>query len=299
MQESCVYILVIGHFKKTATTRNNMIFEQYQIPSSLSKNIESILYFKDFIPDHSIERIVPTGHVFVIFELDNILRNTFDNKTLKPLKTFSKVWVSGTHRNFLSISAHQHSEMLVIQFKATGAFPFLHRPVQELNDKVVDANEVFGQEILKLRNEIIAAENPQAKFNLVSCWLEKRFDSKKEAPEHLMTFTERLQKEPVSNLTKIIGSYPATQKQLIEHFKKYVGLTPKYYHRILRFNEILKKIKQKEKVSWTDVVYSCDYSDQSHFIKEFFLFSGFNPQEFIKMDFAKDRTNFFPMDRKG
>ncbi len=276
-----------------------MIFEQYQSPANLEKHIESILYFKTFTPDHSIERIVPTGHVFVIFELDNIPRNTFDNETLKPLKTFSKVWVSGTHRNFISISAHQNSEMLVIQFKPTGAFPFLHCPVQELNDKVVSAKEIFGKEILDLREKIFVAENPQVKFNLVSSWLENRFDSKKEAPEYLLTFAERLQKEPVSNLNKIIDSYPATQKQLIEHFKKYIGLTPKYYHRILRFNEILKKINKKEKVSWTDVAYSCDYSDQSHFIKEFFLFSGFNPQEFIKMEFTKDQTNFFPLDRKS
>ncbi|MFN0188745.1 MAG: helix-turn-helix domain-containing protein [Bacteroidia bacterium] len=276
-----------------------MIFIPYQLPSTLNKNIESIFYIKDLVPDHSIERIVPTGHIFVIFELDDILRSTFDNETLKPLNTYSKVWVSGTHRNFISISAHQYSEMLVIQFKPTGAFPFLHCPVQELNDKVVEAKEIFGNEILELRDEILAATNPQEKFNLISTWLEKRFDSKKEAPEPLMNFTEQLQKDPVSNLKKISESYPATQKQLIEHFKKYVGLTPNYYHRILRFNEILKKINLKEKVSWTEIAYSCDYSDQSHFIKEFFLFSGFNPQEFIKMDFRKEQTNFFPMDRKG
>ena len=114
-----------------------------------------------------------------------------------------------------------------------------------------------------------------------------------------MTFIERLQKDPVTNLKKIIGSYPATQKQLIEHFKKYVGLTPKYYHRILRFNEILKKINEMEKISWTEVAFSCDYSDQSHFIKEFFLFSGFNPQEYLKREFTKEMTNFFPLDKKG
>ena len=276
-----------------------MIFEQYQLPSTLNRNIESILYFKDLIPDHTIERIVPTGNVFVVFELDNIPRNTFDNKTLKPLKTFSKVWVSGTHRNFISISAHPHSEMLAIQFKPAGAFPFLHCPLQELNDNVVSAKEVFGKEVLELRENVFVAENPQAKFNLVSNWLENRFDKKKEAPEYLLAFIERLQKEAVSNLNKIIDRYPATQKQLIDHFKKYVGLTPKYYHRILRFNEILKMINQKENISWTNIAYSCDYSDQSHFIKEFFLFSGFNPQEFIKMEFSKERTNFFPIDKKG
>lgn len=276
-----------------------MIFEQYHLPSNLEKHLESILYFKGLSPNHSIERIVPTGHIFVVFELDNIPRNTYDNETLAKIDTFTKVWVSGTHRNFLSISAHQNSEMLVIQFKPTGAFPFLHCPIQKLNDKVVSANEIFGKEILKLRDDILLTESPQSKFELVTNWLLERFDSKKEAPDYLLTFTERLQKEPLSNLKNIVDSYPASQKQLIEHFKKYVGLTPKYYHRILRFNEILKMINQKEKLSWTDIAYSCDYSDQSHFIKEFFLFSGFNPQEFLKMEFTKERTNFFPMDRKG
>ncbi|MBK7787323.1 MAG: AraC family transcriptional regulator [Saprospiraceae bacterium] len=276
-----------------------MIFEQFQLTSILKKHVESVLYFKGLNPNHSVERIVPTGHVFVVFELDNIPRNTYDNETLQPLETYTKVWVSGTHRNFISISAHQQSEMLAIQFKSSGAFPFLHCPLQDLNDKVVPAQEIFGSEVLELREKIFMAENPQAKFNLVSNWLESRFDSKKEAPEYLLTFIELLQKEPVSNLNRIMDSYPTTQKQLIQHFKKYVGLTPKYYHRILRFNEILKIINKNERLSWTEIAYSCDYSDQSHFIKEFTLFSGFNPLKFIKMDFPKERTNFFPLDPKG
>jgi len=276
-----------------------MIFEQYNLPAILEKHIDSILYFKDFTPNHSIERIVPTGHMFIIFELDNIPRNTFDNETLKPIETFTKVWISGAHKNYLSISAHQNSEMLVIKFKPTGAFPFLHCSLSELCDKVIHAKEIFGEQIIELRDKILSAKNPNGKFDIVSEWLMKRMDSKRESPESIITFIEQLQKEPISNIKDIVDSYPFTQKQLIEHFKKYVGITPNYFNRILRFNEILKKINEKEVVSWTEIAYSCDYSDQSHFIKEFILFSGFNPQKFIKMDFPKERTNFFPLDSKG
>ena len=44
-----------------------MIFEQYHLPFNLEKHLESILYFKGLSPSHSIERIVPTGHIFVVF----------------------------------------------------------------------------------------------------------------------------------------------------------------------------------------------------------------------------------------
>ena len=106
-----------------------MIFETHTLSPPIDRFIESVFHYKDFMPDHSIERVVPTGHIFIIFELDGMQRNTFDNETLKPNGTFTKVWISGMHRNYISISANQKSEMLVIQFKPFGAYPFFHFPL--------------------------------------------------------------------------------------------------------------------------------------------------------------------------
>ena len=276
-----------------------MIFEHHALPATLGERIEAIIYFKDFIPEHTIERVVPTGHIFLIFEFDNITRMTFDNASLKPLKHYSKVWISGMHRNFISISVHELSEMLVIQFKPAGSYPFLHVPVQDLNEKIVAAEKILGQEILDLRNELLKAKNSKTKFGKIEKWLMNRLDPKKIPSKALVDLINRLQRDPVSNLKTIIKTYPYTQKQLIQHFKKYVGLTPKYYHRIVRFNEILHNIHTQEVVSGADLAYSCGYSDQSHFIKEFCLFSGFNPREFVKKAFPKDEKNFFPLNKKG
>ncbi len=272
-----------------------MIFEQDILQPSLDRNIESIIYFKDFTPEHSIERLVPTGHVFIVFELDNIARNVYDNKTLNPIKQFTKVWLSGIHRNFISISSHEKSEMFIIQFKPTGAFPFLHTSMHLFREKIISATDVFGIEILKLRDAIIQSKSPQEKFSTAKEWLLNRFEIQKEASSNLLAFTSKLQKESLIHLKEIMASYPYTQKQLIEHFKKYVGLTPKQFHRIIKFNEVFQKINKKEKIYWADIAYDCGYSDQSHFIKEFFLFSGFKPQEFLKKDFSKDSSNFFPL----
>ncbi len=276
-----------------------MIYEQYQLPPGLKKYIEAVFYIKSFAPDHSMERVVPTGHVFIIFELDDIPRNTYDNETLEPIGFFRKAWISGMHKNFISISAHQDSEMLVVQFKSAGAYPFFHIPLQNISEKVVSAEEFLGSEVIHLRKNIIEARDHYAKMTLVVDWLVNRFDEQQAPSEDLLCFIDMLQQEPVSKFNEIIKSYPYTQKQLIHHFKKYVGITPKIYQRILRFNEILKIIQNKEKISWADAAYSCDYADQSHFIKEFFLFSGFNPQDFIKGESNRGKSNFFPVDGKG
>ncbi len=102
-----------------------MIFETHEPKPPFDGLVESIFHFSNFEPDHSIERVVPTGHVFVIFELDDMERQTFDNETLKPNASYRKAWVTGVHQNYISISAHQQSEMFVIQFTSLGAYPFL------------------------------------------------------------------------------------------------------------------------------------------------------------------------------
>jgi len=275
-----------------------MLFETHQLPEPLDAFVESVFHFKGLIPDHSIERVVPTGHVFLIFELDGMTRNTFDNETLEANGTFTKVWISGVHRNYISISAHHDSEMFVIQFKPFGAYPFLGESLENLNEKVLPAEEVLGNEVLVLREFLFEKTTSVDKFLVAENWLKKRFKEEATPPADLVSFYEQMQIDPTACYLETAEEYPNTQKHLIDQFKKYVGLTPKYSQRILRFNEILQKVKQEEKVSWAKIAYECGFTDQSYFIKEFKHFSGFNPQEFIKQDFDQDE-NFFPLDREG
>lgn len=276
-----------------------MKFETHTLQKPLKEHIESIFHYKGFQPDHSIERVVPTGHIFILFELDGILRNTFDNKALEPNGTFTKAWVSGMHKEFLSISAHQDSEMLVIQFKPAGALPFFRLPIHQLNNKVIAAQEIFDEEILQLRKQILKQPTAREKFDLVESWLLKIMDLSKKPPQEIVTILDKFHKNSFQEHQKIVQSYSKTQKQLISQFKKYVGLTPKVIHRIFRFNEVLRNIHSNKKLDWSQIAYQFEYADQSHFIREFNEFSGFNPTQFINADFHKDEPNFFPLDRNG
>lgn len=276
-----------------------MHFQPHALPPALSPYLESIFHYKGFQPDHSIERVVPTGHVFIIFELDGMLRHTYDNESLQPIAGFSKVWVSGMHRSYLSISAHPDSEMFVLQFKPGGAHPFFHLPLDSLSEKVTPGDQLFNGELLTLHEQLLQPGPSTQKFQAAENWLAQRFDPKQSTPQELQAIIEQLQKASASEYASIVEAYPFSGKHLIEQFKKYVGLTPKYFQRILRFNEILQQVQQKEKLAWSQIAYQCGYADQSHFIKEFRHFSGFNPEEFIRLDFDKDEPNFFPLDRQG
>ena len=80
------------------------------------------------------------------------------------------------------------------------------------------------------------------------------------------------------------------ERQLERLFKKYIGLTPKYYARIIRFNYIFQLIKSKEN-SWAEIVYQSGYYDQSHFIHNFKAFTGEDPSSYFFEQ--KNMANFF------
>jgi len=276
-----------------------VLFETHQSSHVAGDLIESIFHFKGFQPDHSIERVVPTGHVFVIFELDGMERNTFDNATLEPNAGFRQAWVSGVHRNYISISAHPDSEMFVIQFKAYGAYPFLQRPMAELAERVVPGSEFPDARLGEMREELIAGPGSADKFQIAENWLNRQFNENLVPPRSIVAVVKQLQQQPAAKLNDIIDSFDGSQKHLISQFKRYIGLTPKQYQRVLRFNDVFQQMQNDQFVSWSDIAHRCGYSDQSHFIREFKHFSGFNPESFLKNDFPDDAANFFPLDRDG
>ena len=60
-------------------------------------------------------------------------------------------------------------------------------------------------------------------------------------------------------------------------FTEQVGVSPKLYCRLLRFNNAVNaKLKQPQSI-WTSIAYECGYYDQMHMIKDFKEFSNVNP----------------------
>ena len=66
-------------------------------------------------------------------------------------------------------------------------------------------------------------------------------------------------------------------KRFIERFKAQVGVSPKRYCRIRRFQQAVARAHRGRPVDWAQVALDCGYYDQSHFIHEFRAFSGLTP----------------------
>lgn len=83
----------------------------------------------------------------------------------------------------------------------------------------------------------------------------------------------------IKSLQKLSG---LSERQFERRFADTIGITPKLYARIMRFQQAVKQLKLRRYSSLTAVAYDNSYADQAHFIRDFKAFSGFSPKEYVK-----------------
>jgi AraC-like DNA-binding protein len=84
------------------------------------------------------------------------------------------------------------------------------------------------------------------------------------------------------NVKSIANKCNSSYRTLNRNFYRTFGLSPKTYLKILRFNKACKYLQRSGKINWMDLVYSCGYYDQSHFIHEFHELIKMCPTEYYK-----------------
>lgn len=247
--------------------------------------VDSFTFYEGLIQEHSIERLLPDGSSNLIIELDNIPKYTFDNNSLEVKEKYLGAWISGMQKEFISIGAEVGSSMLIIRFQPTGPYSVFGIPMYELNDKVLDADIILGSEIQTLRDQLLEAPTGTQKFNIVEQWLASFLKEQPPSMKMIRYATEEISRNPTLERIKTLSdSFGYSQKQFIQLFKTQVGLTPKYFQRVIRFNKVLEELEAKKQVNWTRLSQDCGFYDQAHFIREFRQFSGFNPQEFLRTE---------------
>ena len=260
-----------------------MIFEIHIPAFPLNQFIESFIYYKDYNPDHTVDRFLPDGNVNVVFDLTDYPKFIYDNNTLKEIQACKNVWFSGIRNNYITIPSGRDSEMFIINFHKGRAYPFVEMPLNQLTDYVVDGNLVMTNEILNMRETLLSLVFIQQKFLFAENHLLKMFGHKLVVNPFVDYAVNQILHMPnqmsIDRISKKVGY---SQKHLIKIFKEHVGLTPKSFLKIIRFQKAIQEIEQNKTANWASIAFDSGYYDQAHFINDFKSFSGFTPTQYLK-----------------
>ncbi|KXJ98270.1 MAG: AraC family transcriptional regulator [Acidobacteria bacterium OLB17] len=247
----------------------------------LDRFVSVIIYFRDVLHDHNFDRFLPNGDTEIVIDLNDAPQFIYDNHSLKEIQACNRVWASGFRTEPITIPAGNSAEMMVVTFKKGLAASFFPFPMQEIADSVVDADLVWGMDFGWLRERLLAQPEIPKRFSLVETFLLSKFRSRLFIDPCVSFAVNEMTERPyaisIGRMNEKIGY---SQKHFTDLFRKAVGVTPKAYLKIMRFQKAITAIDTAGDIDWRDIALSCGFYDQSHFINDFKHFSGFKPEAY-------------------
>jgi AraC-like DNA-binding protein len=259
-----------------------VLFRRY-IPGPLLRDfVQEFWIYENYGGEHQRERILPSATFELVINVRDDEIRIYDPVSTSEYRRFAGALISGPYAgSFVSDMAEEVS-FVGVHFRPGGAFPFLGLPAQELADNHVDLECLWGQLASELRERVCAAGSAADRFQLLeNCLLARMCDQPAahravDAAIRLLGTSEQIR---VRDVAERVG---LSQRRLIKLFAAQVGLTPKLFSRVRRFQRALALVHETGSAEWVQIALGSGYFDQAHMINDFVEFCGFTPAEYSR-----------------
>ncbi len=255
-----------------------MIFRTHIPRFPLDRFISVFIYYEGVHHAHNVDRFLPNGDTEILVDFYDAPQYIYDNQTLKEIQACRNVWASGFRTGPITIPSGNNAAMMVIAFKKGMAAPFFPFPMSEIVDSVVDADLVWGGEFGDLREKLLNENDVDERFRMVENFLIGKIHAGPDLNPCVAFAVSEMAKRPdhlsIAHMNTQIGY---SQKHFTDLFRRQVGVTPKSYLKVMRFQKAVRTIDAEGSCDWVSISQECGFYDQAHFINDFKHFSGFTP----------------------
>ena len=264
------------------TLKIDTIFEFYKPKPPLSKFVDVCWLYEGRQTEGKSEHILPTGTLELAINLRQNELRFYDAERPENSSRFSGAVVSGAHGRGFTPDGPDEIFIIGVHFKPGGAFPFLGVPACELADTHVDLETLWGSSADLLRERLSEAGTSAERFQLLEQTLLRRMSHGVEKHYAVAAALEMFgTNEPGPAVREIAKYLGLSERRFIEVFKMEVGITPKLFSRIRRFQQTRSVIQRNPSPNWAGLAVDLGYFDQSHLIREFLEFSGLSPTAYL------------------
>lgn len=185
--------------------------------------------------------------------------------------------LTGPQFTRINVKVRRQLKAIRVDFLPGGIHRLLAIPMHELFDKGFDAEEVFGNEMKYLDEQLQQITQLEAGKKMVEKFLLNQVSKLKEILPFDAALKMLLENSGCMSIEQTASFACLSLKQFERKCNERIGMNPKTYARILRFSKAYRLHEALPGLSWTKIAYEAGYYDQMHMIKDFKTFAGVNP----------------------
>lgn len=179
----------------------------------------------------------------------------------------------------VNFPAHVQSEgeleTIVVVFCPHTLGMFINTPPSAFYNLEVSGYDLENRDLNELASKVFQCERTEDCIVLIEKWLLSRVRPTLNMARIRNAVTS-LMVSPSVRVNTLADRVCLGKKQFERVFREQVGMNPKEYARVVRFQKSLWLL-QRGYEDYVGIAYEAGYSDQSHFIREFKAMSGHTP----------------------
>jgi AraC-like DNA-binding protein len=239
-----------------------------------------------FITKANISEQNPVNNTLLPSIMQSILLNLNGNAQYihPPIgegRQFNESLVLGQYTKSFTTTLVGEIDYIGIHFTSTGLYRLLKLPMHTFSNQVHVLNS-----ILKNAGEITyglsQVQETLDRIKIIEDFLLKNIMPASEGVQQTAIVAETIKKEMQISLTDLGKQYGMSERTMQRYFLKYIGVSPKNFSRIARFNTVTKLIEANQQVNWQELFISVGYADHSHFVNDFKDITGQTPTQYFK-----------------
>ena len=260
----------------------SMLFRSYKPAAPLSDFIENLWLYDGYESPCLKERIFPSGTFELVFNLRHDELRIYKATAPDQCTYFAGAIVSGPYNGFFVTDTEEEASVMGVHFRPGGAFPFLGVLADELVDSHVNLESLWGRQAREAHERLAEETSSTRKFRLLERLLLSRLSRSHERHPAVSLALEGLcLNNSRAIVRKLARSSGLSDRRFIDVFRFEVGLKPKIFNRVHRFQRVLHLVHRVPEPDWADLASNHGYFDQSHLIRDFLAFSGLTPAGYL------------------
>ncbi|WP_221393404.1 AraC family transcriptional regulator [Dyadobacter sp. NIV53] len=173
---------------------------------------------------------------------------------------------------------HNHL-MIKIGFQPGVLYRLLGQPMHLMLQQDYDGEAVFGSGVRLTIDELANAQDFMTMKNIVEKFMFFNLTKIKKPVSIDYVIPEIIKHGGMLKIDTLVKQANMSNRQFERAFKDRMGVSPKFYSRLVRFGKAWLLKENNPGITWTEVAYECNYFDQMHLIRDFKTFTNTNPKD--------------------